>query len=365
MKIAFDAKRFFQNNSGLGNYSRDLVRILATYFPENEYYLFNKMKTEKGKDIQDLPNVYFSSISKGNMARQIKMGKNAQNVNMNIFHGLSGELPIRWDKKKEIKKIVTIHDLIFMRLPQYYSFFDRRIHLWKFRKAAEKADCIIAISEQTKKDIIHYLKVPESKIKVIYQGCHNAFKQPKDINKEFELRIKHQLPERFILNVGTIEPRKNLINIVKALIGTKIPLVVVGKKTSYFKRVEKIIAKNKMQQQIIFLENISMTELAHLYKMADIFVYPSEFEGFGIPIIESLFSYTPVITSNISSLPEAGGPNSLYINPKNIDDIGAKIKFLWNNESERKRISEKGLEYAQKFQDEVIAHQIMEVYKNV
>ncbi len=104
------------------------------------------------------------------------MGKDAQQINADIFHGLSGELPLEWTEKP-IKKIVTIHDLIFMRFPQYYSFFDRKIHFWKFKKAAEQADLIIAISEQTKQDIIHYLKVPESKIKVIYQGCHQAFKE--------------------------------------------------------------------------------------------------------------------------------------------------------------------------------------------
>lgn len=365
MKIAFDAKRFFQNNSGLGNYSRDLIRILANYFPNNDYLLINKKKTEKGADVQKLPNVHFLPLSKGSMARQMKMGKDAQNQDADIFHGLSGELPLRWNKNKKIKKIVTIHDLIFMRLPQYYSFFDRKIHFWKFKKAAINADLVIAISEQTKLDIIHYLKIPAEKIKVVYQGCHQAFKEPKNLSKEQEIRDQHQLPEHFILNVGTIESRKNLLNIVKALINTNIPLVVVGRKTDYYKKVEKLISTHKMEKQIIFLENIYMENLAHLYRMADIFVYPSEFEGFGIPVIEALFSETAVITSNTSSLPEAGGPNSLYINPENVADISAKIKFLWDNESERKRIAEKGLKYAQKFQDQVIAEEMISIYKSI
>jgi len=150
MKIAFDAKRFFNNSSGLGNYSRDLVRIMATNFPENKYLLFNKNKSEKGKEILALPNVEFHATSKGNLSRQFKLGIDAQNANAELFHGLSGELPLKWNKKP-IKKIVTIHDLIFERFPQYYSFFDRKIHFWKFKKAAENADLIIAISEQTKK----------------------------------------------------------------------------------------------------------------------------------------------------------------------------------------------------------------------
>lgn len=364
MKIAFDAKRFFYNTSGLGNYSRDLVRILSKYYPENQYLLLNKNKSERGADILENSDVTFVETSKGTMSRQFKMGKDAQKENADIFHGLSGELPLKWDKKP-IKKIVTIHDLIFVRYPQYYSFFDRKIHLWKFKKAANTADKIIAISEQSKRDIIQYLKVPESKIEVIYQGCHKAFKEQQSeefIQKTIE---KFNLPERFILNVGTIEDRKNLLNIVKAIKDTEIPLVVVGKKTKYYQKIASFIQKNKIEEQIHFLENVSMDELAVIYKSADIFVYPSFFEGFGIPVIEALFSKTVTITSNTSCLPEAGGPDSVYIDPENHLDIQSKIKFLWDSQSERKRRSDKGFEFVQKFNDEPIARQLMDLYQKI
>ncbi|MGZ5273292.1 MAG: glycosyltransferase family 4 protein [Kaistella sp.] len=361
MKIAFDGKRFFNNSSGLGNYSRDLVRILATYFPENDYLLFNKSQSQRGSEILKLPNVSFKETSKGNFSRQFKMGKDAQNADADIFHGLSGELPLKWNGKP-IKKIVTIHDLIFLRFPKYYSFFDRKIHFWKFKNAADQADLIIAISEQTKRDIIQYLKVSESKIRVIYQGCHQSFKEEKSLEFLNSVKEKFKLPAKFILNVGTIEDRKNLLNIVKAINGTEIPLVVVGKKTKYFDKVQKFLTKNKMQDQVLFLENVSMEELAAIYKLADVFVYPSVFEGFGIPVIEALFSGTAVITSNTSSLPEAGGPDSLYVNPLLVEDLKSKILFLWNNEAERIRRAEKGLEYVQKFSDENIANNMMKVY---
>lgn len=364
MKVAFDGKRFFNNSSGLGNYSRDLVRIVATHFSENQFVLFNKNQSEKGKEILEFPNVSFQQTSKGNLARQFKMGKDAQQINADIFHGLSGELPLKWDKIP-IKKIVTIHDLIFLRLPQYYTFFDRKIHFWKFKKAAEQTDLIIAISEQTKRDIIEFLKVPEEKIRVVYQGCHHAFKENQAEEFLNLVKEKHNLPKRFILNVGTIEPRKNLLNIVKAIHGTEIPLVVVGKKTSYFNKVQKYLRKNKLENQVHFLENVSMEELAAIYKLADLFVYPTFFEGFGIPVIEALFSKTPVITSNLSSLPEAGGKHSVYIDPHNAEDLKAKISFLWQNESERKRRAEKGFEFVQKFNDENIARNLMNVYRSI
>lgn len=364
MKIAFDAKRFFHNTSGLGNYSRDLVRILSEYEPDNEYLLLNKNKSERGKDILEHSNVKFIPTSKGKFSRQLRMGKDAQKQNADIFHGLSGELPLKWDKQP-IKKIVTIHDLIFVRYPQYYSFFDRKIHFWKFKKAADMADKIIAISEQTKRDIIDYLNVPEAKIEVIYQGCHKAFKEEQSQELIQAVKEKFNLPERFILNVGTIEDRKNLLNVVKAIHGTNIPLVVVGRKTKYYQEIESFLKKNKMEKQVLFLEGVSMDELAAIYKLADIFVYPSFFEGFGIPIIEALFSKTVVVTSNTSCLPEAGGKDSVYIDPKNELDIRAKIKFLWENESERKRREEKGFEFVQKFNDEPIAKELMHLYQKI
>jgi glycosyltransferase involved in cell wall biosynthesis len=364
MKIAFDAKRFFHNTSGLGNYSRDLVRILSQYFPDNEYFLLNKNKSDRGSDILQNANVQFVETSKGSMSRQFKMGKDAQKKDADIFHGLSGELPLKWDKKP-IKKVVTIHDLIFVRYPQYYSFFDRKIHLWKFKKAAQNADKIIAISEQTKSDIIHYLKVPEHKIKVIYQGCHKAFKEQQSEGLIKATIEKFKLPERFVLNVGTIEERKNLLNVIKAISGTEIQLVVVGRKTTYYKKVEALIKKNKLENQVHFLEGVSMDELATIYKLADIFIYPSLFEGFGIPIIEALFSKTVTITSNTSSLPEAGGKDSVYINPENHLDIQSKIQFLWDNESERKRRADKGFEFVQKFNDEPIANELMNLYHEI
>ncbi len=364
MKIAYDAKRIFSSWSGLGNYSRDLVRVLATYFPDNQYLLFNKKKTERGEAVLKLRNVTFVQTTKGTLSRQLKTGIDAQNNNADIFHGLSGELPLRWNSKP-IKKIVTIHDLIFERYPEYYTWIDRKIHFWKFKKAAQSANKIIAISEQTKDDIIHYLKVPESKIEVVYQGCHASFKEKQSQEILSEIKEKFNLPDKFLLNVGTIEPRKNLLNIVKALKDSKIPLVVVGsrKNKKYVRKIDKLVRQSGVE--VSFLSDVSMEELAGIYKLADIFIYPSFFEGFGIPVIEALFSETVVITSNTSCLPEAGGPDSVYVNPENVEDIRAKINFLWENDSDRKRRAEKGLQFVQKFNDEVIAKKVMKVYKSL
>ncbi len=364
MKIAFDAKRFFQNRSGLGNYSRDLVRMLSDFYPENQYLLLNEKETDLGAEIAERKFVSFVPLAGSFLVRQRTMGLAEQEQKAEVFHGLSGELPWHWNKQP-IKKIVTIHDLIFVRFPQYYSFFDRKIHFWKFKKACLAADQIIAISEQTKQDIVEFLKIPAAKISVVYQGCHQAFKIKYSREHLEEIRKKYELPARFILNVGTIEKRKNTLNILKAIKGTDIPLVIVGRKTKYFKKIQTFSKKNKLSNQLYFPENVPMEDLACLYQLADIFVYPSFFEGFGIPVIEALFSGTATITSNISSLPEAGGPAALYVHPQNPEDLKSKILFLWNNPAERKRREEIGLEYVKKFEDRAVSENLRTVYQEV
>ena len=360
MKIAFDAKRFFHNASGLGNYSRDLVRILSQYTEGSAFLLLAERPSERGKSLLKLPGVSFHPI-KGTLARQLQMGKQAQRLGADLFHGLSGELPLRWDKTP-IKKVVTIHDLIFMRYPKYYSFFDRWIHYYKFKAAAHSADRIVAISKATKDDIIKYLGVEEKKIKVIYQGCHEVFKKEWSSAQLQAVREKYSLPEQFILSVGTIEERKNLLTVVKALEGTGVSLVVVGKETKYKRKIEQFISKHKMQEQVHFLEGVGMEQLAVLYTLSTVFIYISRYEGFGIPLIEALFSGTAVITSNRSSLPEAAGPGALYVDPENLSDVRSKIRFLFDHPEERARLERMGREYVERYQDEVIAREMNALY---
>ncbi|NAW50261.1 glycosyltransferase [Elizabethkingia argentiflava] len=364
MKIGYDAKRFFHNTSGLGNYSRDLVRILSDFFSDHQYLMFAKNSSQNAQKLLERHNIVFKKISPGKFGRQTQMGKDAQNEGCSIFHGLSGELPLRWNQK-EIKKIVTIHDLIFLKYPQFYSFFDRHIHRWKFLNATRNADLVLAISEQTKQDLITYFKTPESKIRVIYQTCHTAFKQSFSAEEIEHTRERLGLPKRFILNVGSIEERKNIFSVVKALEGTDIHLVIVGKSTAYTQRIYKFIKQHKMGEQIHFLKNVNMLELAHIYRLAEVFIYPSLYEGFGIPIIEAIFSKTPVITSHLSCLPEAGGPHSLYIDPFNIEDIKSKILHLWGNPEEGKRRAEKSFRFVQKFHEKQIAEDLMHIYEEV
>lgn len=166
--------------------------------------------------------------------------------------------------------------------------------------------------------------------------------------------------------VGSIEERKNLLSLIKAInIGKiKLPLVVIGGKTKYFKRIKKFIDQNKIEE-IYFLETILNEDLPAIYQLAEVFIYPSVFEGFGIPIIEALYSKTPVITSKNGCFPEAGGPSSVYVDPNNIEEMAEAIKKVIEDSELRQRMIKNGFEYAQNFNDDKVAKNIINSYQKV
>lgn len=368
MKIGYDAKRIFHNATGLGNYGRDLVRILNTYYPEHTYMLYNPKKKKldrlniSGNIIEKMPAGWNKLLS--SYWRRKTIIKDLVADKIELFHGLSNELPQGIDKTN-IPSVVTIHDLIFMRFPEWYSLADQKIHVYKVRKAAESASHIIAISEQTKKDLITYLKIPEEKITVVYQGCHAAFKKEYTTTALNTTKTKFNLPAKFLLSVGTIEERKNLLTVIKSLHHHTLPLVVVGRKTDYYKKVENYIRENNLQDRVHFLSNVNMEELAMVYRLATVFCYPSIFEGFGIPILEALYSKVPVISSKDSCFSEAGGPGSFYIDKLNEEELAFFINKLLNDDSLYMQTITNGYEYSQNFNDDRIAKNIMELYQRV
>jgi glycosyltransferase involved in cell wall biosynthesis len=375
MKIGYDAKRAFQNFTGLGNYSRDLIKNIIGNFDENEYWLYAPkiLSHPVTKSLEGLKNVHFispqSSIDKTfkSLWRSVNLEKELKKDDIEIFHGLSNEIPIR-KNSSNVKYVVTIHDLIFKRFPRNYKAIDRRIYNTKFKYACKKADKIIAISQQTKQDIIDFYGIQPSKIEVIYQTCHDNFKKSYTEEIKQHIREKFELPEKYILNVGTIETRKNLNAIIQALplMKNDIPLVVVGRSTRYMNFLKVQMMKLKIEpNKILFLKNVSIEELPSIYQMASVFVYPSFFEGFGIPIIEALYSGTPVITSNGSCFPEAGGPDSIYVNPENFQEIADKIDIVISDDNLSNEMSLKGKLYAQKFDSLKLAQQVMSVYNQL
>ncbi|MDR1582711.1 MAG: glycosyltransferase family 4 protein [Prevotellaceae bacterium] len=372
MKIGFDAKRAIQNNTGLGNYSRYVIEILSEHYPDNQYVLFAPSEREnvRLKTILSRTNISFvfpCRLSKifSSLWRMFGVKKDIRKNNIDVYLGLSNELPVGI-RRTGIKSTVTIHDLIFLRYPEYYKPVDRMIYRFKFRLACRNADRIIAVSECTKRDIVSFFHISEEKIAVIYQGCHPNFRIKVSEEKKSEIAAKYCLPVRYILSVGSVEARKNLLLAVKALknIPEDIHLVAAGKSTPYQSEVEQYAEKSGLQSRLHILNNVSFEDLPALYQSAAVFVYPSFFEGFGIPVIEALTSGIPVIAATGSCLEEAGGPGSIYVNPNNEAELSERIIEIFTDNNLANNMIESGKEYVKRFSEKNIAAAIMSELQN-
>ena len=371
MNIGFDAKRIIQNQTGLGNYGRYVIEILSQYHTDNHYYLFapKQKKNDRLNLLHSKSNVSFvfpSGIDRiiPTIWRTTGVRKDLLNREIAIFHGLSNELPVGI-KHLKVKSVVSIHDLIFLRYPEFYNPIDRWIYQWKFQRACRIADKIIAVSECTKRDIMNFFSVSEEKIDVVYQGCHPQFRQHVSNEKKSEIQEKYRLPHRFLLYVGSIESRKNLLLAVRALrlLPDDIHLVAIGKSTPYQTKVEAFARQWGLESRLHIRNNFLFSDLPAVYQSATVFIYPSFFEGFGIPVIEALSGGIPVIAAAGSCLEEAGGPDSIYVNPENDHELASRILEIINNVSLANRMIEAGKIYVKRFDDERIASKINHVYK--
>lgn len=382
MNIGFDAKRAFHNHTGLGHYSRTLIRSLSEYHPEHQYYLFNpkpsslfSLAAANIKEVQPagLLNKLFRSAWRSNWVT-----KDLQKLKIDLYHGLSHEIPFGIEKTG-IKSVVTIHDLIHERFPEQYSPLDIKIYTKKYRNACTHADKVIAISNQTRQDLIDYYKVPEEKIEVCYQSCNPAFAKKVSEEEKQKIRKQYNLPEQFFLSVGSIIERKNLLNVCKAVFLLRnemdIPLVVIGGGTKYKQQVKDYVIQNGLEKKIIFLSDApsakssktfqSAIDFPAIYQSSLAMIYPSFFEGFGIPILEALWSNVPVITSNVSCLPEAGGDAAYYVNPNCAEEIAEGMKKIYTDKLFADEMKAKGWQYAQNFTQQKCADAVMNVYKKI
>jgi glycosyltransferase involved in cell wall biosynthesis len=370
MRIGFDAKRAYFNLSGLGNYSRNIIYYLSHHYPENEYLLYAPRRPDEPDMLASTglkPALPKSWISKRfpSFWRSFRLPKRLEYDNIDLFHGLSNEIPFGIHRY-HLKTVVTIHDLIFMKYPQWYGKIDRIIYTSKSSYSCRFAHRIIATSEQTRSDIISFFNIDPEKIDVIYQGCDPRFYVTASPEKKQEILTKYNLTPGYILYVGTIEKRKNLLQVVKAIHhgNIQIPLVVVGRQTPYVFMVKKYIHKNHLEN-VTFLENVSNEDLPPLYQMASLFIYPSTYEGFGIPILEALYSLIPVITTSWGCFPEAGGNYSAYIDPENIEQMSDSIKKILSDEVLRKKMIDEGYKHALKFNDKDIAKNMIRIYREL
>ena len=376
--IGFDAKRLVRNASGLGNYSRTLVGdLLRASTPQWSFRLYAPDEGNPAlvSQLQQDPRLTFcypkadsslftlhSSLlwrSRGIVSDLLRDG-------VQLYHGLSGELPLGI-RRSGIRSVVTIHDLIFLRHPEYYKWIDRKIYAWKFRRTLKEADCIIAISECTRRDIIQYGHVAPEKIKLIYQSCSTFFKQPVSEDVLQKVNARYELPSRYIINVGTIEERKNIALAVKALplLPADLHLVIVGRRTPYADAVLQEADRLQVAHRVHILNGVPNADLPAIYQMAEACVYPSRYEGFGIPIIEAIQSGLPVVACTGSCLEEAGGPDSLYVSPDDVEGMAEAIRRSLKGAEGREERILRSQHYVHRFEGTDVASQVLSLYEEI
>lgn len=376
MRIAFDAKRAFQNTTGLGNYSRSLISALADRYPQHTYYLFTPQQTPLYKPEESynmhvvLPREQLHKWLRSAWRSKYAV-KDLQRQQVDIYHGLSHEIPFGI-QHSGVRSVVTMHDLIFERYPRQYNPIDVRTYRSKAIYACRHADQVIAISEQTKEDLITFYKTPPEKITVAYQSCDPVFSIHHSQEEIAGFRARHHLPANYFLYVGSVIERKNLLAIIQAMQQLKgqvdIPLVILGDGKQYKKKVKLAIAEAGLQQRVIWLNEqarLALAELPLLYQGAQALLYPSIFEGFGIPILEALWSRTPVITSQGSCFGETAGDAAIYIDPLHPESLAAAMQQILDDQQLVASMKEKGWIHAHRFTPERCAEGVMTIYQSV
>lgn len=348
MKIGFDAKRYFHNHTGLGNYSRTVVKGLATEFPDDEHVLYDEKS----------------------WTRTFRLGHKAETDGCQLFHGLSNELPMDISKR-QIPSLVTMHDVAWRTFPDMYHWADRQIYDFKYGRSCQKASRVVAISESTKRDVMRFYNVPEENIDVIYQPVQELFYSPLSPDETDAILQQHfgtTLPKDFILNVGSINSRKNLLGLIKAL--ELIPrdqrplLLVVGNGREYKQEVLQYASSHGLQDSLRIETNIRDNRVLQvLYSRALLMAYPSHYEGFGLPVVEAALQKCPIITSNVSSLPEAAGPGALLVDPDDISQISQALSSLLDHPDKSQDLAIKAEAYARQcFDPTSLTHQMHDLY---
>ena len=380
--VGLDGKRVVRNATGLGSYGRTLVSDLAAI----DGLSLRLYAPDAGRD--DLRSQVPASVAlcypegfqplgkswwrtKGMVAQLRRDG-------VQVYHGLSGELPMGL-AKAGISSVVTIHDLIFMRHPEWYAAADVKIYTQKFRHAIGEADRVVAISECTRRDILQLGAdvLPdgelEQKVEVIFQSCAPRFStmtvgtQPDDMAMKliWYVHDHYGLPDRYILSVGTIEERKNALLAVKALhrLPDDLSLVLVGRATDYTDRVWEYAQENGLGHRLLMLHDVPDDHLPPIYRLAEAFVYPSRYEGFGIPVIEAIRMGLPVVACTGSCLEEAGGPHSLYVDPDDDQAMAAAVGQLLCGAPGREQRIAQSQQYIQRFENTGAAERFANLYR--
>lgn len=378
MNLGFDAKRIFFNHSGLGNYSRRFYQTLSKNLSNDSLFLYSPREVPGDnpylKDIISgnsrivTPDKSLYKLAGGSLWRSGLICKQLLKDNLTIYYGLSNEIPFGIHKMS-LKKVVVIHDLIFLRYPELYPMTDTFFYKRKTKYACDYADHIITASEQTRQDVIDFYGIDAGKITVLYP-CSDAkfYRQEAEDSSSF-----FKTEKDYVISIGAITPRKNLLKTIQAmkLVHSRhdLDLVVIGTATGlgrkYLETIRNFIHRNNMTDRVHFLGNVPYHFVPDLCRKAKLMVYPSQFEGFGMPIVEGLFSKIPVITSKGGVFPEAAGDSALYVDPDHPEQIAEAMNEILESVELRNKMVSKGWVFAQRFTQDNIENEILRFHNTI
>ena len=366
MKIAIDitsARRI--NRSGVGNCTVNLLEGLAKIDNENKYLLCFPLSLSKRFGTFQIDAKNFTSYC---FASPLLWFEDNLFSKVDIFHGPDFRLRNYFDKSK---KIITIHDLISFMDNDFMSDEFRELTQNKIKEAIRKTDCIITVSEESKKQLLHFFDFPENKISVIYWGIDRNLYYP--YTKEVIKKVlkKHSIEEEYILFVGNIEERKNITGLLEAYAklksqNVKLPqLVLVGQGGWKYENIMQTYEKLNLIDSVKWTGYVPFEDLPILYAGALFLAYPSHYEGFGLPVLESFACGTPVLTTNAGALAEISGEAAYLIKPNSTEAIAEGLKILSEDDNLRKELIEKGYKQIEKFSWEETAKKTLKVYKSI
>ena len=367
MRIGIDARMV--KKTGIGEYLKNLIIELSKIDKKNRYIIFLNRKDLEDCKIKQ-PNFEIEIVKSAvfTLTEQIEMFFKVHSRKLDIFHSPHFVVPILCS----CKTMVTIHDLILNLFPNEIGSRRARIYYnFMMASALKKANKIITVSNNTKKDITDFFEVPQEKIKVIYEAASSQYRPI--IGRELirEINQKFNIAQEFLLYVGLKKPHKNLIRLIKSfeILRKKrkvdVKLVIVGKMDPRYTEIACLVGKLGLEKEVIFTGYISNDDLILLYNAARAFVFPSLYEGFGLPPLESMACGVPVVSSNAGSLVEVLGDAALVFNPLDINDMADKMYQIISDEGLREEIIEKGLKRVKKFSWEKCAEETLRVYKEV
>jgi len=367
VKIAIDARKL--HDFGIGTYIRNLLRHLARIDRENEYVL---LCHEPDMGVADSLGENFRTLlepaANYSLSEQIHIPLVLMREKPAVFHAPHYVLPVA----VRSRSVVTIHDCIHLMFPQYLpnraAYAYARGAMWS---AAKRSDRILTVSEASKRDILHFFNVPPDKIAVVYNGIDERFSiepSPEDMAR---VRERFQLDHGFVLYAGTIKPHKNLVRLIEAFAALRkgefrdLKLLIIGDEISKLPALRRAVHSHKLHKHVRFLGFLPDETLAALYRLAAVFVFPSLYEGFGLPPLEAMASGTPVVTSNVSSLPEVAGDAAILVDPYDVGSIVEGVRRVLTDPVLADDLRTKGLARARDFSWQRSVARTYDIYRLV